>query len=233
MFQAIHQFTSHGRDFAVLWKSSVAYLRADGRTIAVIEGGLREAEAIVQAVRRAELFQIDERQQEEGLVKRLFEWPKDGDLARVAVDYEVRRVALGEGVATHLVWASFNHNAYVSNTFGWRFCGAFETAVLAECALPTWFSEQSAACGRPVLQRRHLPQKWTCGWKLEPKVIVWLMVALPLLLGFAWGVSKLFNHWPWMVLVLCVIVCCAAWLMAWRERRPRLIVKEGGGHASN
>jgi hypothetical protein len=71
--ELVHTWQAQGRTWQMLHKPSAAYLRIDGRMVSQLGADLSTEEAIDQACLAAEMFQINERQQEMVLLPRLFE----------------------------------------------------------------------------------------------------------------------------------------------------------------
>jgi hypothetical protein len=239
--ELIHTWQAQGRNWQVLHKPSAAYLRTDGRTVSALGAELSAEEAIDQAYLAAEMFQINERAQEMALLPRLFEWPQSAELKAAAKGYEIHRASLAEAgtggavSSGHLVYAPFNHNAYVylaraenSKAAGmWEFMGCFASAQAAIAALPALRErlsglDASAGMTQPVrlaFERRHLSQKLRASLRTEAAVIAGTAVVLPVCFALAYGFQAGLKRWPWLLLVLCAVMFMSCAVALWRQRK--------------
>jgi len=174
--EVIDRFVLHGREFLVLHKPSACYLWADGRMWASLGGGLEPDDAIDLAHIQAELMVLQERHQETAVVHRLWERPLAPEVANFAGDYvcQTLRLALpdasGAEVEADVVYAPFNHNAYICTPQAWRWIGAFPSAKEAWDSIPNWLKAENTSACTDARRRSPSPTSalasWLSKWKL-------------------------------------------------------------------
>jgi hypothetical protein len=213
--ECVASFTSHGREFTVLHKDSAAYLRADGRMIASLGAGLSADEAIAQSHLHAELFQINEREQEAALLHRLYEKPHSDEVKAIAADYLLLKLSpAGKNtVPGDAVYAAFNHNSYAYTPQGWVFLGCFESAQQLQAhafGIQTSDSLVLASC-KPV-------GKWPAVFKKEGQVIAYTTVGLAVTFALAYGVQYAFNRWPITLPLLMGVIFIGCAGVLWKKK---------------
>jgi hypothetical protein len=210
---AVEQFTSHGREFTVLHKDSASYLRADGRMVAELGGGLSISQAIAFGRLQAEVFQVNERAQEVLLLHRLYEIPLPIEMKAIAIEYALLKVAGGD-----CVYAAFNHNAYVYTAQGWQFLGVYESAEQLQFCLP------QELAGRGLRPAPFLLRPLAAGgFRRNLKLLAYTLSGLGVALGFGWALQALIGRWPISLPLAmgAIFLGCAVALYQSRKDRKR------------
>lgn len=213
--ECIARFTSHGREFMVLHKASAAYLRTDGRMFASLGEDLDVDAAIAQAHLQAELFQINEREQETTLLHRLYEKPQTDEVKVIAADYELLKVlpANTNAKAGDAVYAPFNHNGYAYTPQGWVFVGCFESEQQLEAHITAAQAE-----GMLVLASCKAGSKWLAGLKKEGKVMGYTSIGLAVAFALAWGMRLVLSRWPIAIPLLMAAIFVGCGVALWKKK---------------
>ncbi len=233
----IDTFEMCGRQFSVLWKPSATYLRADGRMWGSSLGeDLSQQEAIEQAKLRAVMLLINEREQEEGLVHRLFESPMTDEVAALAKDYVLFSTSLPMEpgsivpVQADVVYAPFNQNTYLCTMQGWQYVGSFPSQAEAAAALLPWCQAQQAHPCREA-HRKFLSGALGCGtvdgatlsrtqrfWK-SARSAFFVVVFLATMFGLCWLWYRAVETWPWVLPALMAVMFVMCGVALWSQRK--------------
>ena len=235
--ECIDTFEMCGRQFMVLWKPSATYLRADGRMWGGSLGeDLSQQEAIEQAKLRAVMLLINEREQEEGLVHRLFESPMAEEVAALAKDSVLFTVSLpmepGSIVPAQadVVYAPFNQNTYLCTMKGWQYVGSFPSQDDATAALAPWCQAQQAHPCREA-HRKFLSGAMgggtVDGAKLSRTQRFWkslrteffVLVFFATMFGLCWLWYRAVETWPWVLPALAAVMFVMCGVALWLQRK--------------
>lgn len=245
--ECVDTFEMCGRQFSVLWKPSATYLRADGRMWGGSLGeNLDQQEAIEQAKLRAVMMLINEREQEEGLVHRLYESHMTDEVATLAKDYVLFTASLPMEprsivpVQADVVYAPFNQNTYLCTMKGWQYVGSYPSQEEATAALAPWSqTHQASPCreahrkflsdaarsgvGGGTGAKRTQAQRFWSSARTEFFVLVFLAT----MIGLCWAWYRAVETWPWALPGLCAVMflgCCVA---LWVQRREKKRLQAG------
>lgn len=248
--ECIDTFEMCGRQFSVLWKPSATYLHADGHMWGESLGeDLDQQEAIEQAKMRAVMMLINEREQEEGLVHRLYGSPMTDEVEALAKDYVLFTASLPMKpgsivpVQADVVYAPFNQNTYLCTMKGWQYVGSYPSQDEVTAALAPWCEAQQAhpcrevhrKCLADVIRSAAAGEADT---KLTRSQRIWAsvrteffaLVYLAIPVGLCWAWYRAVNAWPWFLAVSCALMflgCCIA-LWVQRRKKKRLQTGESG-----
>ncbi len=239
--ECIETFEMCGRQFSVLWKPSATYLRADGRMWGGSLGeDLDQQDAIEQAKLRAVMMLINEREQEEGLVHRLFKSPMTDEEAALAKDYVLftANLPMEPGsivpVQADAVYAPFNQNTYLCTMKGWRYVGSYPSQDEAAAALAPWCQAQQAHPCREV-HRKCLADaaRSAAGGGSDAKLTqsqrfwasvrteFYVLVFLAALVGLCWVWYRAVETWPWVLPGSCALMFLGGCVALWVQRREK------------
>lgn len=239
--ECIDTFEMGGRQFTVLLKPSATYLRADGH----LWGGslgedLQPQEAIEQAKLRAAMMLINEREQEEGFVHRLFKSPLSEDEVAMAQDYVLFTATLPMTtgsivpVQADVVYAPFNQNTYLCTMQGWRYVGSYPNQDEAVAALAPWcLAEKAHPCreghrklladasrpgaGHGERAPRSRSQRFWASARIEFYVLVFLLSVS----GLLWLWYQAVETWPWALPGACALMFLGGCVALWKQRREK------------
>jgi len=239
--ECIETFEMCGRQFMVLWKPSATYLRADGRMWGSSLGeDLEQQEAIEQAKLRAMMMLIDEREQEERLVHRLFKSPMTDEEAALAKDYVLFTASLPlepgsiVPVEADAVYAPFNQNTYLCTMKGWRYVGSYPSHDEATAALEPWCQAQKVRPCREA-HRKFLSDATSGGagggsdaklsrsqrFLASVRTEFFVLVFLAAIVGLCWAWYQTVETWPWVLPGSCALIFLGGCVALWMQRREK------------
>ena len=239
--QCINTFEMCGRRFSVLWKPSATYLRADGRMWGGSLGeDLSQQEAIEQAKLRAEMMLINEREQEQSLVHRLYQSSMSDEEASLAKDYVLFTTSLPMKprstvpVQADAVYAPFNQNTYLCTMQGWRYVGSYPSQKEAEAALAPWCQVQQARPCREVHRKfvadadrsgvaggsdaklSRLQRFWA-----SVRTELYVLVFFAAMVSLCWGMYRAVETWSWVLPGMCAVMFLGCCIALWVQRRAK------------